>query len=316
MLGLLVLGGCTVTTSGRATVRTTASASVVTTPTYVTIAKDPPPPRAAVAVRPAQPRAGAVWVEGYWAWNSDWVWVDGHWDSPPQTGFVWEPPVVVAVDAGGYQYHRGYWRRRNNEPPAVYRTAGTIRVHVRAQNDPVPVSRVVVRRGSPPPRQVVVRGGAARGNSSRVVVRQAPAQGRTNVRVRTQGNARTEVRGNGRTDVRVRTPQPSRPEARGNANVRVRTETPRTEVRGNAEVRGEVRGGNDRNERAPVRVRGNDDRDEARGDDDRGNGNARGSVRVRGRGNARGAADPGNQGRRSNDERGNGGGNNGRGRGR
>ncbi len=208
LLGLLVLGGCTVTTSGRATVRTTASASVVTTPTYVTIAKDPPPPRAAVAVRPAQPRAGAVWVEGYWAWNSDWVWVDGHWDSPPQTGFVWEPPVVVAVDAGGYQYHRGYWRRRNNEPPAVYRTAGTIRVHVRAQNDPVPVSRVVVRRGSPPPRQVVVRGGAARGNSSRVVVRQAPAQGRTNVRVRTQGNARTEVRGNGRTDVRVRTREP------------------------------------------------------------------------------------------------------------
>ena len=203
------LSGCTVhhvrtqgTVAGSANV--SASASANATPTYVTVAQPPPPLKEPVQVRPQVSASAGVWVEGYWSWQGGgWSWVEGHYDTPPQAGYVWEPPVAVTVDGGGYQYHRGYWRGRNEQPPAIYRTEGTIRVHTRRREEPETVSRVVVRAGERPQSRVVVRTTEPRGRSASVVVRGnatvgtnngVPANrndGRTTVRVRGNGNAAT-----------------------------------------------------------------------------------------------------------------------------
>ena len=123
---LMTASGCVIHTHGTTTVRTEAYAA----PTYVTVSSPPPPLRQAVQVRPTKPQANAVWISGYWSLEAGrWVWVDGHW-STPRPGYEWEPPVCVSVAGGGYQYHPGYWRARNDTPPPVYRARGTIRVHV------------------------------------------------------------------------------------------------------------------------------------------------------------------------------------------
>jgi hypothetical protein len=62
-----------------------------TTPTYTTVYIEtmPPPPR--VEYRPA-PRAGYVWVGGYWHWSgAQWIWFQGHWEAE-RVGYVWVAP--------------------------------------------------------------------------------------------------------------------------------------------------------------------------------------------------------------------------------
>ncbi len=170
-----MLGACTVYTHP-GYVRTGADVRVqarVHTPTYVTIAEPPPPPQV-VSVRSASPSASSVWVAGYWKWSGRWEWQAGGWvEGTP--GHTWEPPVCVAVDGGGYQYHEGYWRPTHQAPPTVYRTPGTIQVHATTPGVQPVVQRVVVRRGQRPQATVVVAPTRPSGQSQTVVVR-APTQ--------------------------------------------------------------------------------------------------------------------------------------------
>ena len=65
----------------------------------------PPPPPRAVAVVPASPGAGYVWVGGYWyVVGHAWRWHEGYWSRPPYPGAVW---VVPRHD--GERFYEGYW---------------------------------------------------------------------------------------------------------------------------------------------------------------------------------------------------------------
>jgi hypothetical protein len=95
-------------------------------PAYVTVTSTPPPLRAEVTVKPAQPSPGSVWVHGHWKWEGGaWVWVGGHWTSPPAQDQVWTPPVVVQA-SGGYRYHPGYWRPSGEAASEEYRQPGVV----------------------------------------------------------------------------------------------------------------------------------------------------------------------------------------------
>ena len=68
----------------------------------------PPPPPREVAVR--QPAPEAVWVGGYWIYESrGYAWMPGHWERPPERfhAFV-EPHWQRHSDR--YVYVQGYWR--------------------------------------------------------------------------------------------------------------------------------------------------------------------------------------------------------------
>lgn len=50
------------------------------------------PPVLKVEVRPVAPIASAVWVSGFWQWDSQaWVWVGGSWQLPPNSRVQWRP---------------------------------------------------------------------------------------------------------------------------------------------------------------------------------------------------------------------------------
>lgn len=64
----------------------------------------PPPPRV-LAVVPAAPAAGFVWVGGYWyPVGKHYKWHEGYWTRPPYAGARW-----VAPHHDGRQYFEGYW---------------------------------------------------------------------------------------------------------------------------------------------------------------------------------------------------------------
>ena len=64
----------------------------------------PPPPRV-VRVRPAQPGADFVWIDGYWyAVGKKWRWHEGYWTRAPFAGARW-----VAPRYEGGQFFDGYW---------------------------------------------------------------------------------------------------------------------------------------------------------------------------------------------------------------
>ena len=193
-VGLLAVGGCTVhTTAPRRTVVATppptttvvaqppppvataprvavAPQTAYQAPSYVTVNQPPPPLRNGLPPG-AKPTPDAVWVSGHWSWQGQWVWVPGSWQRA-QPGYVWEPPVAVPVQSGGYQYHPGYWHPPQQQPPPVYTTPGTIRVHVVGPGGRARVvDRVAPVRGQPIPARVVVAGSAPRGASATVRVR-------------------------------------------------------------------------------------------------------------------------------------------------
>ncbi len=212
ILVALTVSGCVVHTTGRSTLVYEVEATAYAQPIYVKVNQPPPPLRADVSPGP-KPYPDAVWVAGHWRWAGDrgWVWVQGRW-MRPRPGYVWEPPVVVAVEDGNYQYHPGYWRPANEAPPPVYRTPGTILVHARPAGARVVVQRVPPRRAQQT--TVVVRPAAPSAPSSTVVVRPHRTEATATVRV-----------------------QPSEPSA--NATVTVRPSTParpRTTVRANTTV--------------------------------------------------------------------------------
>ena len=72
---------------------------------YVNIA--PPAPRYEVV--PA-PRAGYVWVPGYWDWRGHrHVWTRGHWERE-RHGYYWHPNRWIERD-GHYVLEKGRWDR-------------------------------------------------------------------------------------------------------------------------------------------------------------------------------------------------------------
>ncbi len=72
-----------------------------------------PPPLPSYA-QPPPPKAGYLWVPGFWAWREpfpDYYWVPGTWVQPPQPGLLWTPAYWSRVD-GGYVFHAGYWAKQ------------------------------------------------------------------------------------------------------------------------------------------------------------------------------------------------------------
>lgn len=65
------------------------------------------PPAPQVVPEPA-PRAGYVWVPGYWFWNGTrYVWAGQRW-IPARPGYHWVPANWVQV-SGGWQFYKGHW---------------------------------------------------------------------------------------------------------------------------------------------------------------------------------------------------------------
>ena len=66
----------------------------------------PPPIQREEPVPP--PRAGYVWIPGYWNWQSGThVWVSGRWERQ-RTGYVYIEPVW-REGPQGWELHRGGW---------------------------------------------------------------------------------------------------------------------------------------------------------------------------------------------------------------
>lgn len=74
-----------------------------------TVFIDVAPPPMLVEVRPVRPSFDAVWIGGYWGWQSRWVWVRGRWAPPPRPGYVWTHPYYENR-GGGVVFVPGFWR--------------------------------------------------------------------------------------------------------------------------------------------------------------------------------------------------------------
>jgi hypothetical protein len=75
------------------------------------------PPPLPYEVVPA-PRAGFVWVPGYWDWRYNrYHWVAGRW-MRHRPGYLYEPARVIERD-GRYVYARPYWRSGDRDGDGV-----------------------------------------------------------------------------------------------------------------------------------------------------------------------------------------------------
>jgi len=73
----------------------------------ITITSGTPPPVMREEPMPP-PRAGYVWIPGYWNWQSGaHVWVAGRWERQ-RTGYVYVEPVW-REGPKGWELHRGGW---------------------------------------------------------------------------------------------------------------------------------------------------------------------------------------------------------------
>jgi hypothetical protein len=80
------------------------SGCTVTAHPMYSVTTAPPAPRHVEM----QPRAGLVWVDGYWQFiGGHWVWRDGYWIRE-RRGYHWEPGVWVRV-GNHYQWRPGHW---------------------------------------------------------------------------------------------------------------------------------------------------------------------------------------------------------------
>jgi hypothetical protein len=71
-----------------------------------------PPPAPLFEQPPPEPYAGAVWLTGYWDWQTDqsrYVWVSGRWGTAPRPGVAYMPPSWR--NTGQAQWYRvpGRW---------------------------------------------------------------------------------------------------------------------------------------------------------------------------------------------------------------
>lgn len=65
----------------------------------------PPPPPRVVAVRPAAPGPGFIWVDGYWyPVDGRYRWHDGYWTRPAYEGAHWIGPRYE-----GNRFFEGRW---------------------------------------------------------------------------------------------------------------------------------------------------------------------------------------------------------------
>ena len=65
----------------------------------------PPPPPRVVAVAPANPGPGYIWVAGYWyPVGNHYKWHEGYWTRPPYAGAHWVEPRH-----DGERFYGGYW---------------------------------------------------------------------------------------------------------------------------------------------------------------------------------------------------------------
>ncbi|MDP4219553.1 MAG: hypothetical protein Q8916_00385 [Bacteroidota bacterium] len=70
----------------------------------------PPPPRHEVVVE--APFPGAVWISGYYVYNSGsarYDWVPGRWQAPPSPNHIWVAPRYVRR-GDHYEYYEGTWK--------------------------------------------------------------------------------------------------------------------------------------------------------------------------------------------------------------
>ncbi len=79
--------------------------------TTIFVAEPPPTPSMPSEIIPNRPSADAVWVGGYWIYNSNdrYEWAPGRWEIPPPRCRSFVPPHW-ARQGNGYVYMHGYWR--------------------------------------------------------------------------------------------------------------------------------------------------------------------------------------------------------------
>ncbi|HSY20645.1 MAG TPA: YXWGXW repeat-containing protein [Polyangiaceae bacterium] len=82
-----------------------------------------PPPPARVETVPAEPRPGAVWIDGEWVWQGRlFAWRRGRWVMPPE-GARFAPWTTVRGEDGTVYFAGGTWRDARNQlvpdPPAL-----------------------------------------------------------------------------------------------------------------------------------------------------------------------------------------------------
>ena len=79
--------------------------------TTVIMAEPPQPPAKPSEVIPRRPTNEAVWVSGYWIYNSNgrYEWEPGRWEIPPPRCNAFVPPHW-ARQGNGYVYTQGYWK--------------------------------------------------------------------------------------------------------------------------------------------------------------------------------------------------------------
>ena len=79
--------------------------------TTVIVADVPQPPAKPSERIPRRPSEDAVWVSGYWIYNSNdrYEWEPGRWEIPPRGCTAYVPPHWTR-QGNGYVYMRGYWR--------------------------------------------------------------------------------------------------------------------------------------------------------------------------------------------------------------
>lgn len=165
-----------------------------------TVVYQAPPARRVVVNRPAQPYAGAIWVDGHYQWNgAQYVWVQGYWQQP-RAGYTYVQPTWVR-QGNGYVYRQGTWRqggasvrvttprrtvyRQPARRTTVVRTAGPARrtTVVRTQRPGRVRTTTTVRRGPTRTRQTTVR--TRRGSTTRTTtVRRGGGRRGATVRVR------------------------------------------------------------------------------------------------------------------------------------
>lgn len=106
----LIIGGLIAAALGSVSVPATARTSV---DFYLNVG----PPAVPYEVVPA-PRAGWIWVPGYWDWRYNrHFWVGGHW-LRHRPGFYYAPASWVE-NGGRYYYHAPGWRPRDRDGDGV-----------------------------------------------------------------------------------------------------------------------------------------------------------------------------------------------------
>jgi hypothetical protein len=108
-----------------------------------------PPPPAQVEIVPPRPKeAGAVWVDGEWAWQGrGWAWLPGGWVVPPPRSYF-APWLVYRLDDGRLLFAPGAWHAVTGERlpnPVVLEAARN-----GLQQEEAPSARVPAGPGSAP----------------------------------------------------------------------------------------------------------------------------------------------------------------------